>query len=221
MKRKPWLFRVDEKFLNEFIYAKESDIIEFLNIDVQLKMPIRPTDYYDILPHYHFTVEYVDVNHDNCETFPIAWAEVVVLDFKAINEYDLQEICDAESEELLDAYNAIFDRDEYLKEPLDEYGPSPVCYLAEFIVEEKFESVRRDILNWIVKYLSNFSPILVTLPVPSYLTSQDNCHYIERDFDDIKTNLLRRFFTNQRFLPLRDTDFMYHLLEYSFEEESC
>lgn len=101
--------------------------------------------------------------------------------------------------------------------PLEEYSPSPICYLDEFIIEEKFEPIQTEFLTWIIEYLSAFSPILVINPVPSYFTVENDMKCINRHFDEDKILKSRRFFTRQLFYPLRDTDYMYHVHDYSIE----
>jgi len=211
-RRQPWLYAVNEKFLEEFNQAEAATILENLTIKVSLSMLMSPDEPEDFLQHYFFTVNYIDYDEDgNFSTNEVAWAEVVVMDKDASCELDLWTMCDAESGDMAQAYIAVYDSDEYLLDPFEDYLDSPVCYLAEFIVEEKFKDVRDSILNWVIKYMLKYSPIIFTLPVPT----EKNGHSITRDWDQEKMARLRMFFTNQGFLPLRDTDYMYHLHDYS------
>lgn len=221
--RKAWLYSVDKELAKQLKKEDFSDILENIDIEVHLSMcmnPIEPQDKF-----YRYFINAIYRHYKDPEMFEepelirIASAEAIILDPFENEDEVLMDMCDADSGDLLAAYVALFDDDECLREPLEDYSPAPVCYLEEFIVTEQLEFLQAEILRWIIKYLSSFSSILVFLPMPSY-RSYDEVNQIScltRDFDDKKIKKFRKFFTSQGFFPLRDTDYMYHIYDYSMD----
>lgn len=221
--RKAWLYSVDKELAKQLKKEDLSNILENIDIEVNLSMSMKPIEPQDKFYRYFFEVtyhHYKDIEMDeDPELLRIASAEAIILDSFENEDEILMDMCDADSGDLLTAYVALFDEDECLRQPLEDYNPCPVCYLEEFIVTEQFEFLQAEILRWIIKYLSSFSSILVFLPVPSYRSydEEKQINYLNRDFDDKKIKKLRKFFTSQGFFPLRDTDYMYHIYDYSMD----
>lgn len=219
--RKAWLYKVDKEFVKKLKKEDIAHIIENIRIEISLSMFMKPIDPDEKLHKYFFQATYYDFkddeDDDDPETFEIAFAEAIILNKFESSGERLIEMCDADSGDLLDAYAALYDDKENLLKPLEKYSSALICYLAEFIVNPQFEIVQAHLLRWIINYFCLFSPVLVTLPVPSYVTidNDDDTFTIERDFDEKKTLKLRRFFTGHGFFPLRDTDYMYHIFDYS------
>lgn len=146
------------------------------------------------------------------EELPIAWASVVLID-PSLVKCPLFYACDAESADLLDLYSNIYDEDEDLLPPLGQLASETIWYLDEFIIEERYQSVGHYFLKWIITYLTRKTGAMVVFPVPSRLEKKGAITEIVRDYDPQKLNHLRWFFAHSGFAQLRDTDYMYLVLE--------
>ncbi len=195
------------------------EVLDNMRMDVQLSMLLRPSEPQDSLPSFIFEAIYTEYDFDNdSETEKrIAWAEAVIINNNtfADNEADsIEEKCDAHSQELYDVYRALYNEEEYLRKPLQKYDLSPICFLSAFTIEKGYEETQKEILNWIIDYISNYSPVVVHLPIPSCLVKEPGYDRIEYKRDEEKIKERRHSFISQGFLPLRDTDYMYHTYEY-------
>lgn len=196
-------------------YLREEDFIDDVWIDVTLRMRLKNLEPNDFLPRYDVRALlyiYDEKGEEVQEELPIAWASVVLID-PSLVKCPLFYACDAESADLLDLYSNIYDEDEDLLPPLDQLASKTIWCLDEFIIEEGYQSVGHYFLKWIITYLTRKTGAMVVFPVPSKLEKKGATTEIVRDFDPGKTNYLRLFYTHFGFAPLRDTEYMYLILE--------
>jgi hypothetical protein len=187
--------------------AIDNDDDGYVIVDATLSKPLECLEPDDYLIEYYIGASY---HEDQDKITPICEARIVILD-PWMPECPLREACDAKSEDLIDAYENIFDENEDLIPPLNEHE-GPVCYLDEFIVEEQFRHYREDLLKWIISFLTKDCSAIVVLPAPSSFERKDNIIKIQRSNDPAQKQELRNFYTSMGFFPLRDTDYMYQFL---------
>lgn len=197
------------------MYLREEDFIDDVWIDVTLRMRLKDFEPNDFLPRYDVRALlyiYDEKGDEVQEELPIAWASVVLID-PSLVKCPLFYACDAESADLLDLYSNIYDEDEDLLPPLDQLASKTIWCLDEFIIEEGYQSIGHYFLKWIITYLTRKTGAMVVFPVPSKLEKKGATTEIVRDYDPGKINYLRWFYAHFGFTRLRDTDYMYLILE--------
>lgn len=191
-----------------------------LDVEVSVSSPMSPIEPDDQLVKFDVSVKWIMDDEEDERTATVATARLILLDPFLCEESSLLDACDAYSQELLDAYAVLFDRDGNLsRPPLDQVVHGVVWYLEHLIVEPQYRGygIGTALLNWMMRFLCRNQGALVLLPVPLEIEKSNDSlstiRVVESGGGPL-TARLRRFFERLHFFPLWGTSYMYWVLEW-------